>query len=163
MISGKILAAFAAFTASLTGTAKVAKAANHGTPFLDRGWYPSLVKSAGKYKIPVTVALSQVKQESGGNERALGSAGEIGLLQLKQSVLTDYVRITHDTARNLYSPVDNIEIGLWYLSWLRDHYKITLSEALLAYNSGIGNFLKGHIQNPRYSLDIIERASTYAV
>jgi soluble lytic murein transglycosylase-like protein len=163
VINGKILAILGALGMTAGATQKVMASSKNPTPFLDRVWYPGLVNAAHKNRIPVSIALSQIKQESGGRENAIGSAGEIGLLQLKSAVLEDYARITRDLGRNLYNPVDNIEVGLWYLGFLRDHYQIPISDALLAYNSGIGNFQKGHIQNPRYASDIIGRALTYAV
>lgn len=159
----KIAAVLAVVGASLGVTKKVVASTGSTTPYLNKPWYPSLVKIAGQNKIPVSIALSQVKQESNGNERALGSAGEVGLLQLKGSVLQDYVRATHDTHRDLYNPVDNLTVGLWYLAWIRDHYQLSIHDSLLAYNSGIGNFQKGRIQNPKYATDIIGRAQTYAV
>jgi soluble lytic murein transglycosylase-like protein len=163
VINGKILTILGALGLTAGATKKAVASSKNPTPFLDRGWYPALVNAAHKNRVPVSIALSQIKQESGGRETVVGSAGEIGLFQLKGSVLQDYQRLTKDTGRNLYNPVDNIEVGLWYLGFLRDHYNLPISDALLAYNSGIGNFQKGHIQNPRYASDIIGRALTYAV
>jgi len=157
MIEGLVVAI--AFLTLAKGKQVVAKVTS-GRPFLTKPWYNHLISRARFHRIPETIALSLVKQESGGNEKAIGSAGEIGLLQLKQAVAIDYIRV-NGLAVNIKDVGDNIEAGLWYLSWLRDKWRLSLPDALLAYNSGIGNFQDGDIQNPKYASQIIDRASQW--
>jgi len=138
-----------------------ANAGKSQRPYTGKSWYPHLLLIAQQRSIPATVALSLVRQESNGVEIARGSSGEIGLFQLKKEVALDYARITGNAA-DISNPNDNIRVGLWYLSWLRDHWKLSLHDALQAYNSGIGNFLNGKIQFPNYASQILDRAEGWS-
>lgn len=128
--------------------------------FSTRPWIAHLHNESRANRLPVKVALSLVVQESGGDENARGSSGEVGLLQLKNVVLQDYERVTRLDA-DINKPVDNITVGLWYLGWLRDRFTSgNLHDALLMYNSGIGNFRSGRIQNAKYASQVLNRAET---
>lgn len=136
---------------------KAIKTMKQTNPYEGKSWYQYLLVRADFYRIPRTVALSQVHQESRGNEKAVGSAGEIGLFQLKPAVAIDYATVNGHTL-DIHITNDNIEIGLWYLSWLKGKWGLSISDALTAYNTGIGNFLNGRIQNATYASDIIKRS-----
>lgn len=130
-------------------------------PYTDKPWYGHLKFQATFRRIPENVALSMVRQESGGNEKALGSAGEVGLFQLKKGVAIDYEQSV-GIQLDINDVEDNITLGLWYVAHLRDRWKLSLTDALLAYNSGIGNYLDGRIQNKTYASQILERAEAWA-
>lgn len=71
-----------------------------------------------------------VRQESGGNPRAVSRAGAVGLMQLMP-----------DTARQLgvdpYDPEENLQGGIRYLRDMASQFQ-SVDQALAAYNAGPG-------------------------
>lgn len=98
--------------------------------------------------IPFDLIVAQIKKESGGGSRidntaALGRDGEIGLLQIKPVVLTDYNRTkgTNHNVEKLWNFDFNIEVGTWYLAKLKERFGSWRS-ALIAYNIGPTKFAR---------------------
>jgi soluble lytic murein transglycosylase-like protein len=86
--------------------------------------------------IPPALALALATKESGLNPAAIGSAGEVGLFQVKPS--------TAGAGVNLYDPNANILAGESYLKSLYNQYG-DWSTALAAYNEGPGNLAKSGV------------------
>lgn len=82
-----------------------------------------------------------VAQESGGNPRARGKAGEIGLGQIMPALGKQYGM----TPDQLADPVNNLWVMHRHLSMLYQRYDGDVSKVLTAYNAGVGNADKGHI------------------
>jgi len=111
-----------------------------------------LVLIAGMMTTAGAVDMDIIKQiESGGNPRAVGNAGEIGLYQLMPVVRKSYnQRTDHNYSRNdLFDPEINHKIADWYLhnripEMLR-YYRIPVNTKTIiwSYNAGIGNLVNG--------------------
>jgi len=90
-----------------------------------------------------SVVKALIYRESRFNPCARGKAGEIGLMQIKRSVIEDWAK-AHSlaavpTAEEAMDPYLNIMIGTWHLSRALDHWKgrsTSLSLALFEYNAG---------------------------
>jgi len=95
--------------------------------------YDELISSAAsRYGIDPALIKAVVQTESGFDPNAVSSAGAKGLMQLMD-----------DTARGLgvndsFDPVQNIDGGTRFLSYLLRKYDGNLAPALAAYNAGPG-------------------------
>jgi membrane-bound lytic murein transglycosylase MltF len=121
-------------------------------------------ESSLKYKIPEELILSVIYVESGGNAKAVGNAGEIGLMQTKPTT----VNIKREL---LFSPRINIDAGSRFLqrlineSW-ENNRTVRLDKAIIRYNAGFfsfnkGNDLIGDINNVLRILKDGEKQTTY--
>jgi soluble lytic murein transglycosylase-like protein len=117
-----------------------------------------ILEASARWGIPPHLAFAQVKKESNFNPRAVGTVGEIGLMQIRQGALTDVnIKLgTHYTLSDLYIPRTNLIVGFAYLDSLRDRYG-NLTQAYSAYNTGSPTSTRGH----SYALSIHEIAKQY--
>jgi soluble lytic murein transglycosylase-like protein len=98
----------------------------------------SLIQSlAPSYGIPPSLALAVAQQESGLNQAAIGTSGEIGVFQLMPATAA---QLGVDPT-NLQQ---NIDGGLSYLQSLYNQFG-NWTQALQAYNGGPGNVQKGTV------------------
>jgi soluble lytic murein transglycosylase-like protein len=99
--------------------------------------YNSIVrKYAAEYGVPVELAHAVIFTESKYRADARGSAGEIGLMQLKLATARGVGY--RGSAKGLYDPETNIEYGMRYLGGA---YKLsggTTCGTILKYNAGHG-------------------------
>ena len=108
--------------------------------------------AAPSYGVPPALALAVATKESGLNQAAVGSAGEIGVFQLMPG-----------TAAQLgVNPSDltaNIDGGLTYLSQLHTQFG-DWGTALEAYNGGPGNVTRGTVSSAAqsYSASVLAAA-----
>ena len=108
--------------------------------------------AAPGYGVPASLALAVAKKESGLNQAAVGSSGEIGVFQLMPG-----------TAEQLgVNPLDlteNIDGGLTYLSQLYAQFG-DWGTALEAYNGGPGNVQRGTVSSAAqsYSASVLAAA-----
>ena len=102
--------------------------------------------------------LAVIAAESTFDPRAVGSAGEVGLMQVLPSTSRDR---GIDPAQ-LADPVAGIRAGMRQLAWTRDFLRSRLGrepselETFGAYNAGVGNTLNGYVNSAYYAR--IERA-----
>jgi len=90
-----------------------------------------LLAKAGKaHDLDVDLLASVVRQESGGNARALSRAGAQGLMQLMPGTATEL------GVGNAFAPGENVNGGSAYLDNLLRRYHENLALALAAYNAG---------------------------
>jgi soluble lytic murein transglycosylase len=100
--------------------------------------------AAGAHHLDPRLVMSLVIEESGGNYRARGRAGEVGLMQVTPGVLTDYEKVTgrRVSTEQLAVPETNLYIGCWYLARMLDLFRNEREPvyfALAAYNAGASN------------------------
>ena len=119
--------------------------------FYPMSYSQEIVKYAELYNINSALVASVINTESGFNEHAKSIKGAIGLMQIMPTTaewVSNIIGIDFDE-KNLYQPEYNIEIGTYYLSYLKncfDDEKL----ALCAYNAGQGN-VKKWLNNKEYS------------
>ena len=116
--------------------------------------YKSLVtKYASLYGVPEYLVYAIIKIESNGNQFATGATPDIGLMQITNPALTDFNRVTgkNYSLFNLYNPNKNIEVGVWYLAYLKSITNSTWYEVTKCYNVGIGNWQKDKNNGSEYA------------
>lgn len=115
-------------TASPAETPKSAEQAGHGD-------LKALIrKHAAAQGVPPELAEAVVKVESNFNPRARGSAGEVGLMQIKPSTARA-IGYT-GTTKALYDPETNLAWGMRYLATAYDLAGGDTCGAILRYNGG---------------------------
>lgn len=113
------------------------KAGNPLAEGLKSASYSSLIQTYAKtYGVPVDLAHAVVRVESNFNPRARGSAGEIGLMQIKPA--TARMMGYQGGAKGLYDPETNIKFGMKYLAMAHDLGGGTTCGTILKYNAGHG-------------------------
>lgn len=89
-------------------------------------------KYSSEYNIDPKLVLAVIETESNYDTTAVSSAGAKGLMQLMDSVCTDY------NVSNPYNAEQNIRAGVNLLSDLLKKYNGDVGMALMAYNAGSG-------------------------
>jgi soluble lytic murein transglycosylase-like protein len=98
----------------------------------------SIDDASKKYGVSSAIIAAVIAQESSFKVRAKGSAGEIGLMQVKPSTakwVCKKNKLKWRGANSLYNPRVNVEIGAAYLSMLLKKFKGE-KRAVRAYNAG---------------------------
>jgi soluble lytic murein transglycosylase-like protein len=93
-----------------------------------------IVKYAKQYNVPVDLAHAVIRVESNYNPNARGSAGEIGLMQIKPATarMMGYV----GKKKGLFDPETNIKYGMKYLSMAHELGGGETCGTILKYNAG---------------------------
>jgi soluble lytic murein transglycosylase-like protein len=120
-------AAAAVAAAVATPGASVLKA----NPYAD-----TIAKYADQNGVPVELATAVVQIESNFNPRMRGSAGEIGLMQVKPA--TARLMGYSGSTKGLYDPDTNIRIGMKYLAMAQQLGGGPTCNTILKYNAGHG-------------------------
>ncbi len=97
----------------------------------------TIVEEANRYKMDPLFILSIIRQESKMNPVAIGSVGEIGLMQIRPCTakwLNDKYKIVKTV--DLKNPMTNIKIGSFFLSTLRQSFNGQSQYYISAYNMG---------------------------
>ncbi len=89
-----------------------------------------LVKAGHEHNLDVDLLASLVKAESGGNARAVSSAGAQGLMQLMPGTANEM------GVKDSFEPAQNVRGGTAYLDAMLTRYHDNLAKALAAYNAG---------------------------
>jgi len=100
-----------------------------GKPNVNR-WRPEATAASQKTGIPTKIILGMIDDESKGNPAAIGTSGELGLMQLKTGAARDagykFVPL---------NPKDNILCGAKYLALQKSRYgKYTMFQMLEGYH-----------------------------
>jgi soluble lytic murein transglycosylase-like protein len=110
----------------------------------------ALVLAEADHGLPVLMTLALITQESRFDPRAKGPTGSLGLMQLQPVTAQEVARrhgLSWQSQRTLLDPVQNVRLGLAYLSELRARFGST-DHALAAYNIGPGNLVRLLKQRP---------------
>ena len=112
--------------------------------FIDEERYDALIFAAGeKHKVDPLLIKALIYRESAFDARSVGSAGEVGLMQiLPAGSVTDWANYHKRKVPQkvfLFDPALNIEIGTWYLKKALNRWKAydkCMELALCQYNAG---------------------------
>ncbi len=91
---------------------------------------------AKRYGVPTNLAHAVVSVESKFNPKARGSAGEVGLMQIKPA--TARMMGYRGTTKALYDPETNIRWGMQYLATAHQLGGGQVCSTILRYNAGHG-------------------------
>jgi soluble lytic murein transglycosylase-like protein len=94
----------------------------------------TIAKYANQNGVPVELATAVVQIESNFNPKMRGSAGEIGLMQVKPA--TARMMGYAGSAKGLYDPDTNIRIGMKYLAMAQQLGGGPTCNTILKYNAG---------------------------
>ena len=118
-------------------TAAYPKAENPLVAGVKTASYSGLIHAYAKsYGVPADLAHAVVRVESNFNPKARGSAGEIGLMQIKPA--TARMMGYRGSTKGLYDPETNIKFGMKYLAMAHDLGGGTTCGTILKYNAGHG-------------------------
>ena len=109
---------------------KVAKASS------DRPYHSIVSRYAAAYGVPVSLAHAVITVESNYKASARGSAGEVGLMQIKPATARGMG--FRGSAKALYDPETNIKYGMRYLAKAYELGGGDTCGAILRYNAGHG-------------------------
>ncbi|MBB3963419.1 lytic transglycosylase domain-containing protein [Rhizobium metallidurans] len=93
-----------------------------------------IVKYAREYNVPVELAQAVVRIESNYNPNARGSAGEIGLMQIKPA--TARMMGYSGSSKGLFDPDTNLKYGMKYLAAAQTLGGGETCDTILKYNAG---------------------------
>lgn len=107
-----------------------------------------IAAASARYKIDAALIKAVIWQESKFNPRATGSAGEIGLMQIRDIAAMEWAeaeKLWSFEHNELFDPAKNILAGSWYLAKLMKRYPHTdnpVPYALADYNAGRTHVLR---------------------
>lgn len=101
----------------------------------------AVIKESNRNGIDPVFVLAIINTESSFNPVAVGSVGEMGLMQIRPetaSWIASKKGIRFTKAQDLFKPEKNIEIGVAYIAFLRKKFNNQASLYPSAYNMGAG-------------------------
>ncbi len=137
MLSLGLVSLTHADTASSTSTASLAETApapTLQTPYKDMPYAELIAGEAERAGVRLELAHAVIFVESNYRPDVTGSAGEIGLMQIKLATARD-MGFT-GTRKELYDPATNLRYGLKYLAGAKERGGGTLCGTILKYNAG---------------------------
>lgn len=105
---------------------------------------PLIAKAASKYQVDAKLLHAVIQTESAYNEKAISSAGAVGLMQLMPATAARY------GVSNRKNATQNIDGGAHYLKDLFKMFNSNLKLVLASYNAGEGAVKKYHNSIPPY-------------
>lgn len=107
-------------------------------------YYDLVMEYSTKYCVPPELVFAIINVESNYDKNAVSSAGAIGLMQIMPSTYEWIASIFGDSVNvsRLYIPQVNIEYGTYYLQYLYEIFDCSWEKAIIAYNWGMGNFMR---------------------
>lgn len=121
----------------------------------------AILKESEKHSFDPVFVLAVIKTESSFNPMARGSAGEIGLMQIKPDTaawIAKKFKITWKGPKTLENPVMNVRIGVAYMNYLREKFDRHANMYVSAYNMGARQVFRMYAseQKPKeYSLRVM--------
>lgn len=110
----------------------------------------AILRESARYNFDPVFVAAVIKTESHYNPLALGSVGEIGLMQIRPETaewLAKKYQIPWHGAQDLKDPAKNVRIGVAYMAYLRESFPRKAYRYIAAYNMGPGNVRKLIMQN----------------
>ena len=98
-----------------------------------------IMHESERYGFDPIFIMAVIQNESSFNPRMKGSAGEIGLMQIKPDTakwLATTLKLEYKNAQSLYNPAINIRIGAAFMNKLRTQFSSNSGLYISAYNAG---------------------------
>lgn len=114
-----------------------------------------ILECAAKHEVDAYLIMALIKAESNFIPDARSKKNAKGLMQITEKTgkwIAEQIGIAGYSFDRLSEPDINIEMGVWYLSYLLDEFKGDVMLSLCAYNAGLGNVKKWQADG-RYSSD----------
>jgi len=108
----------------------------------------AIAEAAKRYQLEPALIRAVIWRESGFNPGVRGRAGELGLMQIRETAALEWASAEHIMGFNhaaCLNPLTNVLAGTWYLKKGLRHYTQAddpLPFGLAEYNAGRGNVLK---------------------
>lgn len=99
----------------------------------------AILELSEKYEVDPVFVIAVIKTESSFNPKARGSAGEIGLMQLKPDTaewVAKKKNIQWRGPKSLENPVTNVTLGMAYFDMLREKFDGHANKYISSYNMG---------------------------
>ena len=99
----------------------------------------SIIIEANKHKMDPLFVISVIQLESQFDPKAVGTVGEIGLMQVRPTTaqwIAEKYDIPMNKKHTLFDVRLNVRIGVAYLAMLREKYEASPRQYLTAYNVG---------------------------
>jgi hypothetical protein len=96
-----------------------------------------IAEAAARFSVPADLIVEVIRAESGGQVRAVSSAGAVGLMQVMPSTYVE-LRSRHGLGADPFDVRDNVLAGTAYLRELLDRFG--LPGAIAAYHAGPGRY-----------------------
>jgi len=122
----------------------------------------TIVREAQRYDFDPVFIMAVIKTESSFNPIAKGSAGEIGLMQIKPKTAAEIAlnaNIPWNGPSTLESPIMNVKIGVAYFSQLRGKFAGYANKYIASYNMGaakVNRLYQNEITPKEYSIRVIK-------
>jgi hypothetical protein len=99
----------------------------------------AVAQLANEWGLDPDLVMHQMWQESARQAQVVSPAGAIGLMQLMPSTaerLAKELKMKDYRVGDLFQPLPNIQLGMWYMRQLFDRYDGTIPYVLASYNAG---------------------------
>lgn len=96
---------------------------------------------AEEFGLDENLIYAVMREESRFNEKDVSSSGAIGLMQILPSTgkwIMERLNIKYRGEADLFDPAVNIQLGCWYLKYLRDKFNGDILLTIASYNGGPG-------------------------
>lgn len=114
---------------------------HHSRDLSSKELIQTLIEESAKNQYDPVFLIAIIKTESQFNPRAVGSAGEIGLMQIKPDTakwICEKKGIKWKGKNSLKDPHYNIQVGALYFKYLKKSLQSKAAKYITAYNRGIG-------------------------
>jgi len=126
------------------------------------GYEREILKASKKFDVDSNLVRAVIKVESGYNPLAVSKTGARGLMQLMPDTafwIADELGFENFSLDELFLPEKNIEMGVFYLSYLSEKYD-DITRVLFSYNAGEGKMNDFYSKNEVIKVESIEIIET---
>lgn len=124
---------------------------------LKKNWKPffepisrTIINESTRYGFDPVFVLAVIESESSFDPEAIGSSGEIGLMQVTPETgrwISERSGFRWNGKVSLQDPITNIRVGTAYLAYLREEFEFQSNLYISAYNMGSGNVRRAMEKN----------------
>ncbi|MBQ9833343.1 MAG: lytic transglycosylase domain-containing protein, partial [Clostridia bacterium] len=100
-----------------------------------------ILEFSKKYELEPALVAAVMHCESGNQSDSVSIKGAIGLMQIMPETgewIAHKLNIEEYSAEMLYDPRVNVEMGCWYLNFLKQRFNNNFTNFIAAYNAGHG-------------------------